>query len=369
MCYQRPINNLNTTTTGPATADGFISNLNANSEDMLGHKNIHTPSQSSLLYFPKMCARHRVPSVCSSETASRYTAPSLMRRIRKNTFSHASNQSAAELTSSVDLNEFKSHRSAIFYKRKRSISQMHYSTSTSNAINAQKNINRPQASCSTSSFKPIKDDFSKKMLMADSTCRINEENSANTLTRSNAKVNEVDSLAASSARLNRLNTNKPNAGHVHFHLNGDEEIPHLNENAHGSINTSEDPNNCNNGHYYNLSIRRASLQPPNQHNTLVHKQTTQTNGSTVIGPVSPSMTSKLGNNITTVSQLAKSVTVNSIAIENNQQDKAIDKSQPNAVDTIHQSKQIDSPSEAKNKFAWDTYWDSLELNALGKLNT
>jgi patatin-like phospholipase domain-containing protein 2 len=69
----------------------------------------HTSKMSGLLY-PKLCARHRVPSICSSE-ASHY------RDLRKSRRTRSSNGS--DLASSVDINEFKS-KSSRYYARQNS---------------------------------------------------------------------------------------------------------------------------------------------------------------------------------------------------------------------------------------------------------
>ena len=63
------------------------------------------------LYYPKLCARHRIPSICSSET-SQY-------RMKKARRYRSCMSNASDLASSVDLNEFKSSRS---YTRKLSTS-------------------------------------------------------------------------------------------------------------------------------------------------------------------------------------------------------------------------------------------------------
>lgn len=64
---------------------------------------------SSNLFYPKLCPRHRVPSICSSETAS---ATGYRQRKPKRARSYVS----SDVASSVDLNEFKSSKS---YSRRR----------------------------------------------------------------------------------------------------------------------------------------------------------------------------------------------------------------------------------------------------------
>lgn len=64
---------------------------------------------SANFYYPKLCPRHRVPSICSSETAS---ATGYRQRKPKRARSYVS----SDVASSVDLNEFKSSKS---YSRRR----------------------------------------------------------------------------------------------------------------------------------------------------------------------------------------------------------------------------------------------------------
>ena len=73
----------------------------------------HT-SRLSAPYYPKLCARHRVPSVCSSEATSHYREKRRSRRTTSN---------GSDMASSVDANEFKS-KSSRYYPRKNSSSDV-----------------------------------------------------------------------------------------------------------------------------------------------------------------------------------------------------------------------------------------------------
>ena len=144
------------------------------------------------IYYPKMCARHRVPSICSSETGQLQ----YKRKARRNR-SYASNQS--DLASSVDLNEFKSCKS--FARRKAASSHLALFTESNSAGDRQE-LRSPKRNLSErlDNSKQIK--FNNKIV----------ENDSLNLTRSN-----------NNSASNNKSAKAQNGNRVHFNLSDNEE--------------------------------------------------------------------------------------------------------------------------------------------------
>lgn len=85
---------------------------------------------SANFYYPKLCPRHRVPSICSSETTS---ATGYRQRRPKRTRSYVS----SDVASSVDLNEFKSSRS---YSRRRKYFSLNEGSSSKLEQNSRRSL-------------------------------------------------------------------------------------------------------------------------------------------------------------------------------------------------------------------------------------
>lgn len=121
------------------TQGGVLNTVN--SLDAAKHNHSLSP-----MYYPKLCARHRVPSVCGSESGQQQ-----LNNLRKSTRNRS--YTSSTVASSVDLNEFKSSRSS--YSRKRT-----KTSKSSNELTVPNHLRRNNTSqilnnsVSSSAFKP-----------------------------------------------------------------------------------------------------------------------------------------------------------------------------------------------------------------------
>ena len=153
---------------------------------------------------PKLCARHRVPSLCGSETTSRLSGGRQYARSR----SYASNNS--EATSNADLDDL-DESTNLFIKRRRDMR------------------------LKSGSFSSFRTSRSSRRLKSDRQSYADSLNNMNTLTL------EVNSFKA-------MRTHKESTNRVHFHLNQSDDEAQPIEHPETQVELIEAP------HYANLAL-------------------------------------------------------------------------------------------------------------------
>ncbi|CAF0713096.1 unnamed protein product [Brachionus calyciflorus] len=151
-------------------------------ESLTKISNVDSTSDASRLsvnMYPKICPRHRVPSICSSETASmssyRYRKP-------KRNRSYIS----SDVASSVDLNEYKSSRS--YTRRKKYNSLNEDSTASLKKLSQKsKKSNRSLDKLTNSDEKLDKHEFKPKTKVH---FHLNDESESDTENKDHIKSNE-----------------------------------------------------------------------------------------------------------------------------------------------------------------------------------
>ena len=296
-------------------------------------------SRLSTMYYPKLCARHRVPSICSSEATSQY-----MRKSRRTT-SYASNNS--DLASSVDINEFKS-KSARFYSRRNTQSSSSIISTDNNKVSSR-HLRVPSRSASgstnesnifkrnLSSFdKPYTDDEKQKQKLL----MVNEQSSM-----------DVDIVMREKSTKNK--SQRENGNRVHFHLNSitltstDEEdelpIEKVSFNNKPTVDLNEDKNE--DAEYQNNT--NVTIQE-------IPNESTMNNDA----PLKPIIENSGSNNQIPAS---KPINIKQSPTGNKQLMLTYEPGSTNP----RPSNKNGAPLEWDN----DPYWDNLELNAVGKINS
>ena len=103
------------------------------------HQPINTTNYYS--YYPKLCARHRVPSVCNSESMSQYQLTRHDRGSHSRNSSSASQMFSKDKTSTIDRHELKNTSSRFYRRKRRNIANAanNYTTSTRSSFNKRAN--------------------------------------------------------------------------------------------------------------------------------------------------------------------------------------------------------------------------------------
>ena len=287
-CHTNSGNKLNQLKDG-ASLDGRVSRMN--------------------LYYPKLCARHRIPSICSSET-SQY-------RMKKARRYRSCMSNASDLASSVDLNEFKSSRS---YTRKLSTS----SSRTDVSLKAS----------SSSKYLKVPRRSSKVYLPPTERLNIEEEKQKTKLVQANEDFVLLDVASPSKP----VKTHKESLNKVHFHLN---------------MTDDEDEDKKND----KISIQQESEQqsrkkPKSIDQEMVNKTPTVLSNSNIL--------------IENGNQIENERKNNRVIMETPNDVKQIAQLNTDNVGAINETKR-NKPSMNEDKIEWDSYWDSLELNAVGEI--
>lgn len=281
-------------------------------------------------YVPKMCPRHRVPSICSSETGgpgSSLNGNQLRLRRRRNR-SYVSNTS--DVASSVDLNEYKSAK-AYSYSRRRK-----YDSYNEGSIADSDSTKRLSYSKSRKSFKSFD--------------RLSLENKNENMELNNKiqmLLNSQESICKTTTQP-ESNKTSTTTTRVHFHLNhqsDDENVSKENNSQVASnepINYVSDSNKIVNTNFVLFNESR------NEQDSSYNSQET---GPIVTEPDDDDedeiKTSKLNKRRSNsdLSHLRSRKNLNSTS--------DMDDHDTNAIgDSIE----------------WESYFDSLELNAIGRVN-
>ena len=266
----------------------------------------HT-SRMSAMYYPKLCPRHRVPSVCSSEATSHYRD----RRSRRTT------SNASDLASSVDINEFKS-KSSRFYTRKNNSSGVLKNFQEGSRSSSGGNKHARGSTKTNASAPSIPWNYRRYLSVGDKSHQ--EDEDKQTL----FTVNQHDvANPDSTANALKLKNPKETSNRVHFHLNAKALTSTDEEDEASAENTLEKRDNQS-SHAPNMSIREVANESNFSNESTKNEE-------------SPQPTSAMPVNT-----------------KNATNEK-----------TYKSSKSID-----KNGLEWDNdaYWDNLELNAVGQIN-
>jgi len=269
--------------------------------------------------YPKLCARHRVPSVCSSEATSHYRDKRKSRRTTSN---------GSDLASSVDANEFKS-KSSRFYSKKNNnsnggLKDTQESTGRNGSNKQMRLTSRTVSGSSNGSSR-----YGRYLSADDWSNQEDNKKNSKLFMVNEQNMCESDSLVPAAVPAVKCRGSKENSNRVHFHLNPnptlkstdeedecDNSIAHKKDNQHQQFATVNNSSNENK----NFSIKEL----PNE-----------TNESSSIKPVDDLNGAKNGAN--------------------------------NFKKT---SRHPNNGSKDKNGMEWDNdaYWDNLELNAVGQIN-
>ena len=103
-----------------------------------GHIDSSTEPTNYYSYYPKLCARHRVPSVCNSEGMGHYQMS--RQSIRG---SHSRNSSGSQIavkdkTSTIDRHELKNTSSRFYRRKRRNTAAKNFTTSTRASFNSKR---------------------------------------------------------------------------------------------------------------------------------------------------------------------------------------------------------------------------------------
>ena len=225
---------------------------------------------------------------------------------------------ASDLASSVDLNEFKSSRS---YTRKLSTS----SSRTDVSLRAS----------SSSKYLKVPRRSSKVYLPPTERLNIEEEKQKTKLVQANEDFVLLDVASPSKP----VKAHKESLNKVHFHLN---------------MTDDEDADNNKND---KISIQQESEQqsrkkPKNIDQEMANKTPTVLSNSNIL--------------IENGNQIENEKKNNRVITETSNDIKKIAKLNTDDVGEINEAKR-NKPSMSEDKIEWDSYWDSLELNAVGEI--
>lgn len=264
------------------------------------------------LYHPKLCARHRVPSICSSETGGATSLNSAQFKLRKSRRNRSYVSNTSDLASSVDLNEFKLSKSHSYSRRRK------YFSESSN----------PNIQSLNKKAIPLRPKRSNKSLER-----------MNLLDKSEEEINLEDKMKIfinsqdSNAKSQRETSNR-----VHFHLsnNTDDENDDSRD-LNSKVASNESINfisESNNDKMFTSSSNNMLIEPYNDFN--------------IKGPI---VTEPPDDNDNEYNPRSNDNIVHLSPI-----------STPISMPNLNASNNSERPME------WDSYFDNLELNALGRVN-
>jgi hypothetical protein len=277
----------------------------------------HTSRMSA---YPKLCARHRVPSVCSSEATSHYRDKRKSRRTTSN---------GSDLASSVDANEFKS-KSSRFYSKKNNNNNNNSNgglkdTQESigrNGSNKQLRLtNRTVSGSSNGSSR-----YGRFLSAEDWSNQEDSKKNSKLFMVNEQNMCESDSLVPAAVPAVKCRGSKENYNRVHFHLNPNPTLKSTDEEDECDTSIAQK----NDNHHLFATVNNSSNE---NKNFSIKELPNETSESSSIKPVDD-----------------------------------LNGAKPNNLKKT--SRNSNNASKDKNGMEWDNdpYWDNLELNAVGQIN-
>ncbi len=353
-------------------------------------------SRSNHLMLPKMCPRHRVPSVGSSEAGGNSYPKSNELFGYKNRKSRRSRSylSTSEVASSVDLNEFRHTSTSFFLKRKKqqssSSAALKYNLSSSapnrpNTTGSGNGFGKNNANAYTAVYKKSSHKSSKSTGII-----IPETNESIVASTANGTSGKHISYPTSNAihigsgnpmnsLLNRVR--KENANRVHFSLanTDDEDSSSVVDSVTGvpdSSNAAVDKLSVSNETFDADKLFKQALSSKHQQQAAQSSEEDDDDDEDTYH----SFTRHSSNLKSVVDDVEMTETTDTNEKENSDANRTLlANNSSNLLFSLEESKlreATNSTSEVinlncegkKSSIEWENYWDNLEFNALGKLN-